>query len=156
MKIRTPLPGELAELSALCLRSKAYWGYDEAFIEACREELTLTPDELSSTYLAVAEIDGAIAGLVQVGIEADEADLHKLFIDPEKIGAGIGRHLMDWGFEVARRAGARRMTIVADAGAVPFYERIGAYQIGDAPSDSIPGRKLPKLVCDLRDFSADT
>ncbi len=149
MKIRAPLPAELAELSALCLRSKAYWGYDEAFIEACREELTLTTDELNSTCLAVAEIDGAIAGVVQVGIEGDQADLHKLFIDPEMIGAGVGRQLMDWGFDAARRAGARRMTIVADPGAVPFYESMGARQIGVAPSDSIPGRRLPKLVRDL-------
>ena len=33
-------------LTLLALRSKAVWGYDAAFIAACRDELTLTADDL--------------------------------------------------------------------------------------------------------------
>ena len=29
-------------LTALCMRSKAHWGYDAAFMHACREELRMT------------------------------------------------------------------------------------------------------------------
>jgi hypothetical protein len=46
---------ELPGLSELCLRSKAVWGYDQAFLEACRSELTLLPEELRTTLVAVAE-----------------------------------------------------------------------------------------------------
>ena len=41
--IRSARPEEAETLSALALRSKAYWGYPADFMEACREELTLTP-----------------------------------------------------------------------------------------------------------------
>ena len=41
LTIRTPRPDELSSLSDLCFRSKAVWGYDAAFMEACRGELTL-------------------------------------------------------------------------------------------------------------------
>ena len=36
-----------------------------------------------------------------------------------------------------------RLTILADPHAAGFYERNGARQIGEAPSDAIPGRSLP-------------
>ena len=42
-------------LTELCLRSNAVWGYDETFIEACRDELALTTSAMQSSYLQVAE-----------------------------------------------------------------------------------------------------
>jgi hypothetical protein len=33
--------------------------------------------------------------------------------------------------------------------AAPFYRRMGAYDVGQAPSGSVPGRMLPKLVMNL-------
>jgi len=36
--LRPAVRAEADALSQLGLRSKAYWGYDEAFIEACRAE----------------------------------------------------------------------------------------------------------------------
>ena len=41
-------PDEAAALSGLALRSKGYWGYDAAFLDACRAELTLTPDQAAA------------------------------------------------------------------------------------------------------------
>ena len=39
--------------------------------------------------------------------------------------------------------------IEADPDAAPFYRRMGAQDVGLAPSGSIPGRMLPKLVKEL-------
>jgi len=144
--LRSARPGERTQLSALCLRSKAHWGYDAAFLEACRAELTLSAADLRAAGLAVAERAGAFAGVVQVSSEGAEADLLKLFVDPPAMGAGVGRALFDWAVEAAREAGAARLLIEADPDAAPFYERIGARRIGDAPSGSIPGRRLPLLA----------
>jgi hypothetical protein len=47
-QIRRALPGEAASLSALALRSKALWGYDAAFIEACRASLTVDPEAIAT------------------------------------------------------------------------------------------------------------
>ena len=55
-------------LSALCLRSKAMWGYDNNFMEACRGELTIEPSDLRLTSIAVAEKDGKIVGVAQVKV----------------------------------------------------------------------------------------
>lgn len=149
IRLRNALPDELPGLSGLCLRSKAHWGYDEAFMTACRTELTLHPDALESTSLQVAERDAAVIGLAQVKVTGADAELLKLFVEPSLLGTGIGRLLFDWATARARNLGATRMTIEADPGAAPFYERMGAYQAGFTPSQSIPGRMLPCMLLEL-------
>lgn len=145
MHLRRPANRDLPALSALCLRSKAWWGYDAAFMDACRGELTLTAGELATSDLIMAEIRGQAAGLAQVTRGANPADLLKLFVDPPFIGTGLGRLLFDWAAGTARAQGADALTIEADPGARPFYERMGARLVGEAPSGSIPGRMLPLL-----------
>ena len=81
---------ELESLSELCLRSKAVWGYDQTFLEACRDELTFHPEDLYSTHIAVADTDGGVAGVVQIKVTQTEADLMKLFVEPAKLRNGIG------------------------------------------------------------------
>jgi hypothetical protein len=66
LTLRTPRPDEATILTELCLRSKAVWGYDEAFMLACRNELTLAPLAMQSSHLKVAEIDGDLVGMAQV------------------------------------------------------------------------------------------
>ena len=160
MRIRPARVEEIKELGDLCLRSKAFWGYDAAFLEACRRELTFRAGELTTTAIAVAEEGNGIAGvvqiLVQIGVQIGAvdtvgavADLLKLFVEPEKQGLGAGRALFTWAADAARTAGAHRLMIDADPGAAPFYRRMGARDVGFAPSGSIPGRMLPKLEFDL-------
>ncbi|MEO1139538.1 MAG: GNAT family N-acetyltransferase [Pseudomonadota bacterium] len=135
---------ELSKLSALCLRSKAVWGYDDAFLDACRDELTLTPKDVTAN-LVVAERDGDVAGIAQVDPCGNDADLSLLFVDPPAFGHGVGRTLFDWCVTTARNLDAARLMIDADPGALGFYERMGARRVGDKPSLSIPGRMLPSL-----------
>lgn len=147
--VRQPRVDELRMLSDMCMRSKAVWGYNEQFIEACREELTLTVADLESTFIATAEVDGQLAGVAQIEVIGDEANLLKLFVEPEALRSGIGCCLFDWACNTARKLGAQRVTIEADPDAAPFYRRMGARDIGLAPSESIPGRVLPKLALNL-------
>lgn len=149
MRLRAPERAELAALSALCLRSKAVHGYPEAMVAAFRAELTLTPADLEADALVVAEDASGIFGLVQVSAEGDDASLEKLFIAPERIGTGAGRVLFDWACGAARARGARRLVIESDPGAAGFYEAMGAVRDGEAPSGSVPGRHLPRLVLAL-------
>jgi GNAT superfamily N-acetyltransferase len=140
---------ELPSLSDLCLRSKAVWGYDAAFLEACRRELTLQPEALDTTRVVVAETSDGIAGVVQVRVVDEQADLLKLFVEPRKFRSGIGRQLFAWAVDQAMSMGAMRLVIEADPDAVPFYRRMGARHVGAVPSGSIPGRLLPKLAYEL-------
>ena len=147
--IRQPTVDELPILSDLCLRSKAVWGYDAAFMNACREELTLRPDDLITSHIGVAAAGTAPIGVVQVVVEGDEGDLLKLFVEPAAMRGGVGRKLFDWACDVTRRSGARQLTVDADPDAAPFYRRMGARDDGQAASGSIPGRLLPRLVFDV-------
>jgi GNAT superfamily N-acetyltransferase len=145
LTLRTPGPDEAAALTELCLRSKAVWGYDEGFMEACRDELTVTPEMLNSSYLQVAESDGCVVGVAQVTLEINCAELSKLFVEPTRLRCGAGRQLLDWAAKTAREAGATDLIIGADPQAAEFYRRMGAIDAGTVPSGSIPGRRLPLL-----------
>ncbi len=147
--LRPGRAGEAAVLSALALRSKGHWGYDAAFLEACRDELTLTPDDVASLRVTVAEVDAIIAGFVGLSGEPPVGELSHLFVDPPFIGAGIGRLLFDAGVGTGRRAGFAALAVDADPGAEAFYLRMGAIRIGTTPSGSIPDRRLPRLRYDL-------
>jgi GNAT superfamily N-acetyltransferase len=149
LMIRIPSINELHGLSDLCFRSKAVWGYDAEFMQACRGELSFRQQDLEQTHVAVAEENGRILGVVQIKISADEAELLKLFIEPEVLQRGIGRALFAWAADLSRRMGASRIIIEADPDAAPFYRKIGARDAGEAPSGSIPGRMLPRLTFDV-------
>jgi GNAT superfamily N-acetyltransferase len=149
LHLRPARPDEVDHLTELCLRSKAVWGYDEAFMRACRAELALSPADLTTSLLQVAAEGSEVYGLVQVVVTGDEADLAKLFIAPMTIRAGIGAKLFAWAAAAARARGARWLRIEADPDAAGFYRRMGAIDDGLAPSGSIPGRLLPKLKLKL-------
>jgi GNAT superfamily N-acetyltransferase len=149
MHLRPARPDEAGLLTELCLRSKAVWGYDEAFMQACRAELTLSPADLAESSLQVAVDGEMVAGVVQVAVDGDNADLAKLFIAPSTMRAGVGRALFDWAVKAARERGARWLWIEADPDAAGFYRRMGAIDEGVAPSGSIPGRVLPRLKLKL-------
>jgi GNAT superfamily N-acetyltransferase len=75
--------------------------------------------------------------------------LLKLFAEPGVLRRGVGRTLFAWATDVAREKGATRLIIDSDPGAAPFYRRMGAYDLSQAPSGSIPGRMLPRLAINL-------
>ena len=143
--LRAALPGEAGALTDLCLRSKAVWGYDAAFMAACRAELTITPRDFASSQIQVAVQDGRIIAMAQLAQHGRIADIDKLFVDPAALRAGAGRQLFAWCVETARAAGAVAITVVADPDAAGFYRRMGMMEDGWEPSGSIPGRILPKL-----------
>ena len=97
----------------------------------------------------VAEHDGKPIGVAQVKVVDGKADLLKLFVEPTALRSGIGKALLVWVTGVAKRLGATQLTIEADPDAAPFYRRMGAYDVGEAPSGSVPGRMLPKLAMNL-------
>jgi GNAT superfamily N-acetyltransferase len=149
LQLRPARPDEAELLTDLCLRSKAVWGYDEAFMRACRAELTLSAADLAPSSLQVAVDGNEVAGLVQIAVEGEKADLAKLFIAPSTLRAGVGRQLFDWAVKSARERGACWLWIEADPDAAAFYRRMGAIDDGVAPSGSIPGRVLPRLKLQL-------
>jgi GNAT superfamily N-acetyltransferase len=142
---------DLAGLSELAMRSKAYWGYDDAFMEACRAELTVSEDRLHTEVIIVADESTGLGpiGYFALRVAPPASELMDLFVDPVWIGRGIGSLLWSRIVPAATTAGARWIDIEADPNAADWYERQGAQRVGTVPSLSIPGRQIPQLRVDV-------
>lgn len=149
MTLRPARPEEAAEITALALRSKAHWGYGDAFLEACREELTWTADRVLHDDVLVVAAGDALVGFAARSGTAPSGVLDAVFVDPDHLARGIGRRLLDAALERARAAGFRALEVEADPNAEGFYLARGAIRVGEVPSGSIPGRVLPLLHFDL-------
>ncbi|WP_436637672.1 GNAT family N-acetyltransferase [Microbaculum sp. FT89] len=147
--IRRARVDEAGLLTDLVLRAKAHWGYDEAFIEACRDELTVQSRRIETGELWVVEIGGRPAGVLEVLLEDRHAEVFLCFVDPSAMGRGVGRVLWTKAEEIARAAGLDVIGVDSDPHAEGFYRTMGAVRVGEAPSGSISGRMLPRLVKQL-------
>ncbi len=112
--------------------------------------LAVSEADIAAGHVLVAVDDAdAALGVAVVTLDGGSADLDALFVDPPALGRGLGRDLFVAAAGLARRGGARRLTILADPHAAAFYERLGARWLRNAPSDAIPGRTLPFYEYDL-------
>jgi GNAT superfamily N-acetyltransferase len=143
--VRQARAGEAETLTALCIRSKAHWGYDARFMRLSQASLTISDADIASARVLVAE-QSAVLGVARV---EPDGELGLMFVDPSAMGRGAGRLLFRAAVELARRLGAQVMPILADPNAAPFYERMGARFVAHAPSDAIPGRMIPLYEYDL-------
>jgi GNAT superfamily N-acetyltransferase len=143
LQMRPAQPEEAGPLSALALRSKAYWGYDETFMAQCREELTLHPHELEPDRMGVAVADATPIGFYSLIGNPPTGEVGHLFVDPPWIGRGIGRRLWDDMVTTARALGFTAVMISSDPSAAPFYTAMGGQWVGSIASGSIVGRELP-------------
>jgi len=147
--IRPAAAGAAAAVSALAMRSKAHWGYDDEFLEACRAELTYSEADCVSGDLYVADAGAVVAGLFLLRGAAPDGELHAIFVDPPWIGTGLGGALITHALDLARSRGIIRVSVDSDPDAEPFYLHHGARRVGEIASGSIPGRVLPHLVFEL-------
>ena len=144
ISVRSARNDEAEALTELAMRAKASWGYDDAFMAACREELTLTPAKLAAWRVWVAEADGAVAGMVALNLD-DGAEVEDFFVEPAFQGRGVGGALMATLFDAARAAGATMLEVDADPNAEAIYAKLGFTTFTKSPSGSIPGRWLPRM-----------
>lgn len=148
--IRPARPEEAGVLIELSLRSKRSNGYDEEFMAACREELTVTDERLAEGEYWVAESD-IVCGCACLLADPDSrsGEVHAFFIDPEWQRKGIGRLLWQKLVERAKAKGLTELHLDADPFAVPFYKALGFRVTGEVPSGSIAGRVLPHMEMTL-------
>jgi N-acetylglutamate synthase-like GNAT family acetyltransferase len=152
MEIRPARPEEADALSELAQRAKAHWGYDSAFMDACRDELTYTAEEVGAGGFFVADDDGELRGFYALAkVSPTAMELDAVFVEPDHIGRGHGRALLDHALaEAGRRDDIERLVIQADPHAAEFYEAAGAVKIGERESASIAGRMLPLYEIPIR------
>ena len=148
MRIRDARRGDEEELTALALRSKAHWGYDDEFLERARPELEVTAVDLERLAIGVAEAGGPI-GFYAIEVDGERAELRAMFVDPPRIGEGVGAALFAAALDAAREAGVTTLVIESDPNAEAFYRSRGAVRVGERVSPST-GRALPLLELRLQ------
>lgn len=119
-------------LSAIAWAAKAHWGYPMAWLEAWRRELTFLPHHLEIWDVFAARFEGQLQGVYALSSEGSGAELEHLWVHPRAMGRGLGRSLWDHAVARARKAGARRMEILSDPNAAPFYAHLGAVHVRDS------------------------
>lgn len=157
--IRDARPDEAELLSELAVRSKSHWGYSQAFLESCRSELAVDASRLGSDDYRCKVADGrsGILGFYTVEqVSEGIYELEALFVEPEHIGTGIGRTLVQHAIRSLSECGASRLIIQGDPNASHFYVAAGARQIGYRESNSIPGRQLPLFEIQFEDSQGDS
>jgi GNAT superfamily N-acetyltransferase len=151
--IRPAQAGEAQVLSELALRSKAHWGYSTEFLETVRAELSYSEKQLQSEqarFFVLEQGRQAVGFYALVHQSGTEIELDALFVEPEHIGKGFGRVLIEHAKSVARTMGATRLIIQGDPNAERFYLAAGGVLTGTRESGSIPGRFLPTFAIELR------
>ena len=146
IRLRPARLGEAQALSALCLRSKAYWGYDAAFMASVAPYLQVTDDAIRAGYATVAiGADDTVLGVCQIDPFGHGGSLDLMFVAPEAIGTGAGRKLFEHAKAQLKALGLPVMTILSDPDAEAIYLHMGARRVEMRASDVFPGRKLPWL-----------
>jgi predicted N-acetyltransferase YhbS len=128
------------------MRSKAYWGYSPEFMESCRSELTVDPKQILSDefdYMVAVDAETVVGFYAIEKVSSTDFELEALFVEPDRIGNGIGRDLVQHAVKNVARKGGETLLIQGDPNATEFYSAAGARHIGSRESESIPGRFLP-------------
>jgi cytidylate kinase/N-acetylglutamate synthase-like GNAT family acetyltransferase len=146
-KIRQARPDECPALTELAMRSKAHWGYDAAFMANVRADLEVIPAKfMPGFHVYILETGNEMIGFYSLRPEdAETVTLEDLFIEPKHIGCGYGKRLWEHSLSVAQSLGFRRVTLISDPYAEPFYARRGAVKIGEIESNALAGRMLPLM-----------
>lgn len=88
---------DLNTINSLMHRSKAYWGYDDGFMDKFMQLFQMTPEYLEKNTVKLfwtldPQGDKAI-GFYSFNINTKEAELDNFFIDPDYIGKGFGKKM---------------------------------------------------------------
>jgi len=142
-------PSDAQIISALAIRSKAHWGYDEKFMNSCITELSHSAKDIQNGnyHFIVLKVQkkgkSKIVGFYKLeNIDSKEILLEALFIDADEIGNGYGKMLFEHAKLAAVKHGASSLILQSDPHAEGFYQAQGMQVIGKEESESIPGRFL--------------
>lgn len=152
MIIREALPQDAPELTRIAHEAKRHWGYPEHWLQRWESDLTITSDFIKNNYVYLAEDEGTLSGFYALCVKADKAELEHMWVAPDRIGTGVGKELFLAAMQKASELRLTAVEISSDPNAEGFYQKMGAYRIGETTSD-LDGelRVLPRLSIDPKD-----
>jgi predicted N-acetyltransferase YhbS len=131
--IRLAQVSERDALEALQRRSSVHEPMYRAQLAAHPDAIELPAEQITAGLVRVAEQNGVIVGFaVLLERSGDACELDGLFVEPNRMRAGVGRRLVEDAKRIARERGATRIDVVANPQAVAFYEAVGFKPAGEA------------------------
>jgi N-acetylglutamate synthase-like GNAT family acetyltransferase len=129
-------PAQLSErdaLEALQRRSSMHQPMYRTQLAAHPDAIDLPAEQIATGLVRVAERDGVVVGFaVLVELSGDTCELDGLFVDPDRMRAGVGRRLVEDAKRIARERGATRIDVVANPQSIAFYETVGFIATGES------------------------
>src|ERR1700722_2787695 len=134
-------------LTQMIRDGKAHWGYPAEWLNAWKNELTISPEQIAVWHVRTASFNGKLVGFFSIVPRDGEWWLEHLFLAAEQIGQGFGGVLFRHAIATAAELGATRVRIEADPNAEAFYLHMGARRDGERVS-TVTGttRVIPLLV----------
>lgn len=136
---------DLNRVNLLMHRSKAYWRYDEAFMDKFMQLFQMTADylEKNTAKLFCVSADDQCdkpIGFYSFSVNMRGAEIDNFFIDPDYIGKGFGKKMWSILIEDFKSQGVNKFTLWSDPGAEAFYKKMGCDKIGVKKSPMMPDR----------------
>lgn len=144
IEIRRATAADAPALTRLAYAAVRYWRYPEALILQWKDALTLDEGMVDRCPVHCAVAGGQVVAFHALGGEGATRTLTHFWVEPERIGSGVGTRLFEHLLLTLRAEGASVLRIASDPHAEGFFRRMGAERLGDVPS--VPaGRTLPLL-----------
>ncbi|WP_436715901.1 GNAT family N-acetyltransferase [Roseiconus lacunae] len=144
LTIRDAHADDAPVLTQIAIAAKSGWGYTTQLLELWLPQLTISSESIQSRIVYVAELDGEAVGFGGLDFGGDPPEIDDLWVLPDFQFCGVGTSLFRHLCKSAFQRQIERVEIVSDPNAAPFYEHMGAKQIGWQPSKPA-GRMLPKF-----------
>lgn len=148
MHIRLAVMSDIDALNRIALNAKAHWGYSADQLRAWAPDLLTPPETIASMPTFVAELGATAIGFAQLDTSAQPWELVSLWVQPERMGKGVGRQLLNEVAKCARLAGRAEIAIDSDPNAELFYIACGASLVAriPAPIEGDMLRTRPQLL----------
>jgi GNAT superfamily N-acetyltransferase len=143
LRIRDAAAREAAELEALQRRSSDVWEQYRAQLAAHPDVFALPPESIENGWVrvAVGGDDRPIGFSVVIPGEGGTHELDGLFVEPDRMHAGVGRALVEDAAARASSRGATSLEVIAGP-AQGFYEKVGFRLIGAAQTRFGPAVRM--------------
>lgn len=143
MKIEKAHISDADDLTALTIRSKSHWNYSLEQIELWKDDLTVTESFLLENQVFKLMHNSQLVGYYAFfSLKSAEAKLDSLFVEPDFIGQGYGKVLMNDFLDRVKAQGYKRIVLDADPNVEPFYTHFGFVVIGKLKT-AVKNRFLP-------------
>jgi GNAT superfamily N-acetyltransferase len=148
VSVRTAVVAERRALEELMMRASVAGTRYGVELRANPDAVSVPREHFADGLVRVAEgDDGSVAGFAVLLPPVDGVcELDAIFVEPEVMGSGVGRALMEDAAERALAWGATAIEVVANPDAAGFYERAGFTAGSEVATRFGPGLRMRRAV----------